>query len=118
MYAQPRLGCPNCEYTIRYKLMLKEMETELRKLPKGTRSGSQKWPAMRLIQMVYEVASMANSTKTTKRNWTVLTAQLVSIYRGESSKMRAIDNFKLAEQVTPQGSKPNNAPKDDYNDED
>lgn len=41
---------------------------------------------------------MSISTKGKNPNWTVLMATLVGIYRDESAKLRAIDNYNLQQQ--------------------
>ena len=95
--AKPRLGCPDCEFTIQYKTFIKELESELAKIPKSTRRGHRKWPAKYLLSTASEIAYLANSVKGIGRKWSVVTALLVSIYRDEMSKMKAIENYKLAQ---------------------
>lgn len=46
-----------------------------------------------LLQLVVEVASIANSVEGTNPNWTVTVSHLVSVYRSEDAKKRAIDNY-------------------------
>lgn len=95
--AQSRRGCPNCEYTIQYKGFIKELEQELRAIPKGTRKGARKWPSSYLLKLVVEAGSIANSIKGTDPKWPVTTSMMVSLYRGEVQKMQAIDSFNLTQ---------------------
>ena len=93
MYARPRQGCPNCEFTIQYKQMLVEMEKELKTFPKGTRQGASKWPMKKLIEMVNEISYIATTNKRNRPTWDVTTSMMVGIYRSEMSKMKAIDDY-------------------------
>jgi hypothetical protein len=45
--------------------------------------------------VVQEAASFSNSTKKINPKWTVMTSILVSIYRDEVAKVKAIDNHNL-----------------------
>lgn len=96
--AKPRLGCPDCEFTIQRKIFVSELERELNTMPKGTRAGQKKWPSKYLIGVVSEIASLSYSTKGIGRNWTVVTELLVSVYRDEVAKMKAIESANLAQQ--------------------
>jgi hypothetical protein len=49
-----------------------------------------------LIDLVLQSGALANSCKGSKPEWPVMTALLVSIYRDESAKMKAIDSFNMA----------------------
>lgn len=89
--ARPRDGCPNCEYTIRYKLFNTELASELATLKRGTRAGARKWPLSFLLNLVSEVASMSYSDN--RDGWTVVMSQLVGVYKSEEAKKRAIDNY-------------------------
>lgn len=92
--AQPRTGCPNCEFTIQTKIFQKELDDELHKL-KGTRKGAKRWPRKMLLNLVIEVGSLASSRKDLDPMWPVVTANMVNIYRSESAKIKSIDNFNL-----------------------
>lgn len=91
--AQPRKGCPDCEFTIQYKIFLKELEDELRKVKGGTRKGMRKWPLKLMLTTVIEVASITSTSKKTNPKWPVPLANLVSVYRGEDAKKQMIENY-------------------------
>jgi hypothetical protein len=92
--ADPRNGCPNCEFTIKYKEFRKELDKELGQLPKGTRQGQQDWPDEYLLELANEVAMVHYSyPKGAKPRWDVVTYTLVSVYRDELTKMKAIDRL-------------------------
>ena len=93
--AKPRRGCPDCEFTIQTKIFHKELDEELKKL-KGTREGQRKWNRKVLLDTVLEIMSLAGTSKVTKPEWPVNVANMVSIYREESGKMKAIDNFNMS----------------------
>jgi hypothetical protein len=90
--AQPRKGCPNCEFTIQTKIFRTELADELKKV-KGTRKGAKRWPSKTLIELVIEVGSLASTRKDVDPQWPVITARLVGIYRAENAKMKAIEDF-------------------------
>lgn len=92
--AQPRRGCPNCEYTIQTKIFHKELDDELKKL-KGTRKGAKRWPKKVLLDLVIDIGSLASSRKDIDPMWPLVTANMVSIYRSESAKIKAIDDFNI-----------------------
>ena len=71
----------------------------MKKLPRGTRKGARKWPASKLIPIVMDVASVSGTAKRYKDSWPVAVATLVSIYRDERAKVRAIDSFNLTASV-------------------
>lgn len=93
--ADPRRGCPNCEFTIQYGFFKKELEEELRKLPRSTREGADKWPTEYLLKVLSDVATLSGSVKKGRKgkNWSVVTSTLVSVYRDEVTKKQVIDNF-------------------------
>lgn len=93
--AKPRLGCPDCEYTIQYNMFVKELEDELRTMKGGTRKAGQRWPLKYLLQVVHDVSYQSSLTKTTGRNWTVITTLLVNIYRDERAKIEAVERYNL-----------------------
>lgn len=73
----------------------KELDAELLKLKGGTRKGYHLWPSEKLLKLVVEIAVTSSSRKGKDPRWPVVTATLVSIYRDETAKKRAIDNFNL-----------------------
>lgn len=89
----PRNGCPDCEYTIQYKIFIKELEAELKRIPKSTYRGYRIWPVQRLLDTVAEVATMAHSRKGINPKWSMATSIFVSVYRDESAKIQAIESF-------------------------
>lgn len=91
--AKPEQGCPNCEYTIQYKIFIRELDNEIRRLKRTTWAGNHKWPNPKLIRLVSEIASISGSTKTRDGNWTVVIDTLVSVYRDESAKISYVDTF-------------------------
>jgi hypothetical protein len=102
--AQPRLGCPNCEYTIQRKqILIDEADRELLYLRRGTRTGGQKWPRSYLLKTLIDVASLANSREGFDPQWTVVTAVLVGVYRDERDKRQSIEraNTKPASNPAP-----------------
>lgn len=46
-----------------------------------------------LLKLVVEVASLANSRTDFDPSWSVVITNLVSLYRNEDAKKRAIDNY-------------------------
>ena len=96
MNKEPRKGCPNCEYTIQYKLYRANLDKELAKV-NCTRQEARNWNADYLIELLGEVAYQAGLYKTTGRKWTVVTAMLVGIYRDEIAKMRAAEQYALVQ---------------------
>lgn len=94
--AEPRKGCPNCEYTIQTKLFHEELDKELRTIKGGTRKGAKRWDRTFLLRMVVEIGSIA-SKKTGDPDLPILTAMMVSMYRDESAKIQAIDGFNLSQ---------------------
>lgn len=91
--AQPRLGCPTCEYTVQYKIFREELDKELESLKHGTRTGARRWPSKLLLELVVETGTLANSIEGYDPNWTVVVTNLVSIYRSEGSKKRTIESY-------------------------
>ena len=91
--ADPRKGCTDCEFTIQYKIFIKELEEELKHVKNGTRKGARKWPSKYLLDQLVEVATISYSTKRKSPKWTVIVNMLISVYRDEIAKMRAIDNY-------------------------
>lgn len=98
--ADPRNGCTTCEFTVQYGFFKKELEEELRKLPKSTREGAIKWPTEYLLKTLMDVATVNGTVKKGRKgkNWTVVTSTLVSIYRDEVAKKETIDNFNAMPQ--------------------
>ena len=76
--AQPRLGCPTCEFTIHYKMFRKELDEELEVVPRGTRQGAIRWPVEQLLKHVVEVATIANSIEGNEKSWPVQVALKVN----------------------------------------
>lgn len=66
----------------------------MQKVKGGTRKGAKRWPRNLLLQLVIEAGAFA-SKDTNDPSWPVSMALMVSIYRDESAKIRAIDNFNL-----------------------
>lgn len=98
--AQPRKGCPDCEYTIQYKFFLAELEKELKTLPSGTRKGERIWPTKKLLEQVSETASISASRKQRDPKWPVIVDIMVLIYRDEEAKKKTINAYQ-AEQAVP-----------------
>ena len=92
--AQPRQGCPNCEFTVQTKIFHAELDQLLKNVKGGTRKGERRWPRDVLLKLCVEAGSFANR-ESPDPNWPVTTALMVSIYRDESAKIKAIDNFNL-----------------------
>lgn len=93
--AQPRKGCPTCEYTIQTKIFHKELDDELRKVKGGTRQVARKWPREQLLKLAVEAGSLASIRKTNDPEWPILLSLMVSIYRDEAAKLRAIETFNI-----------------------
>lgn len=91
--AEPRKGCPTCEFTIQHTMFRKELDAELKALKRGTRKGARRWPSQLLLDTLVEVASLSHTTKKMNPKWTVATSTLVSIYRNEVAMAQAIDAF-------------------------
>jgi hypothetical protein len=93
--AQPRKGCPTCEFTIQFKIFTTELEKELKKLPKGTRKGARRWPISMLLETVSEIATLSHryKDKPFPNNWAVPVTMLIGVYRDEAGKKSAIDSF-------------------------
>lgn len=98
--AEPRKGCPTCEFTIQYKMFLSELEAELKAQKRGTRKGARRWPSRMLLDTVVEVASLSHTTKKLNPKWSVPTSTLVSVYRNEVAMSQAIDSFNAMPQET------------------
>jgi hypothetical protein len=101
--AQPTKGCPDCEYTIRHAKFLEELDEQLKNIKHGTRKGGQKWPRKLLLKQLTEVATFANSQEGIDPTWAVTSTHLISIYRGEEAKKRAIDTYVPPSATTPKG---------------
>jgi hypothetical protein len=82
-----------------------ELDKELKTLKRGTRRGARRWPSKLLLQLLVEVGTLANSSEDIDPSWTVVTANLVSIYRSEQAKKNTIDNY-----VPPSAEKPTKGP--------
>lgn len=54
-----------------------------------------------LMKLVNDVAYIAMSNRGIDRKWTVRTGNLVSIYRGEMSKIKALESAKLIQTMQP-----------------
>lgn len=89
--AQPRKGCPTCEYTIQRKIFLEKLDHDLKYLKRGTRPGARKWPSSYLLKIVSEIGGFANSLEGIDPTWSVVTTNLVSVYRNEKAIKDAID---------------------------
>jgi len=97
--ADPINGCQTCEFTIQYKTFIVELEKELDNLRSGTIQGAMEWPYQMLLGIVVEVATFSSSVKRTGKDWTVVTSTLVSVYRDEIAKVKAVDNYILQQKV-------------------
>jgi hypothetical protein len=92
--AQPRKGCPNCEFTIQYKIFIKELEKELKQLKTGTRKGAKRWPLQMLLEAVAEIATLSHRHKDhIPGHLSVPVVTLIGVYRDEDGKKKAIDSF-------------------------
>lgn len=60
-------------------------------MPKGTWQGQSKWPIKDLLNNVVEIGSFANAK--TQKGWSIVTAQLVSIYKSEKGKKEMIESW-------------------------
>jgi len=63
------------------------------------------WTVKYLTGVVSEIASLASTTKGTGLKWTVVTDLLVSVYRDEVSKMKAVESANMQTNVGPDDSK-------------
>lgn len=97
--ADPRNGCPTCEYTIQEKIFRQELDTKLKFMKRGTRKGMRKWPSSVLVATANEIAGISASSKKIKPNWPIPVVILVSIYRDELRKRKVVANFNLAQQA-------------------
>lgn len=95
------MGCPNCKFTIRYKTFQEEVEAELKKLKGTTRKGARQWPVKYLENLYVMVSNIAASTKKVDPKWSVVTATLVSVYRGESARKQSIEHFNATPPEVP-----------------
>lgn len=76
-----------------------ELNRELAQVTKS-RASKRKWPADHLLRLVTEAAAAdMNHPKGQGRNWNVVLATLVSVWRDESSKARAIDAHALRQRA-------------------
>lgn len=101
--ADPRRGCPNCEWTVQWQTFLKELDAELSKVKGGTREGARRWPRKALLESVYQVIGLANKYKDSEGpNWTVVTSLLVSVFRDERAKKESIDQFNATQAIEQQ----------------
>lgn len=62
---------------------------------KTSREKARIWTSDYLERLVGEVGYQANLYKNNGPKWSVVTAILVSVYRDEIAKMKAIENFNL-----------------------
>lgn len=92
--AAPRKGCPTCEFTINWNQFKKALDQELKKV-KCSRTQARQWNGDYLLKLVTETAYQAGLHKKSGRKWTVTTSILVSVYRSEIEKIKAIENFNL-----------------------
>lgn len=92
--ADPFNGCLTCEYTIQRKQFLEDTEKKLENLPRGTWKGQTNWPLDYLLKQVIETSAVSSSRKGTDPNWTVVVANLVSIYRSEDAKIKAASTYR------------------------
>lgn len=93
--ASPRTGCQDCEFTIQYNIFRAELEKELKTIRGTTREQHRKWKAERMLKIVNESASLANSRKGFHKNWPETVALFVSLYRDEVARIKMIDNWNL-----------------------
>lgn len=95
--SDPRNGCPNCEYTIQYNQFMSNLESELS--VKGNAEQRRKWSIKFLLDLVGKVSHQSTLHTTYGRDWTVVTTALVNIYRDERDKIKAIESFKLHQEI-------------------
>jgi hypothetical protein len=91
--AQSRIGCPNCEFTIKTNEFKQRLGQELKYMRRGTRQGIRKWNVKFLINLVVEIGGVAGSFEGINPEWPVPILRLVSIYRDESKKKRISDTY-------------------------
>jgi len=89
--ADRKHGCPKCEYQIQRKAWISDVERELKDTATEPHE-NEDWPLAYLIDTINTISVAANQ-KWRARQFTVVTAKLVSIYRDEISKMRASDSW-------------------------
>lgn len=92
-------GCPNCEFQIQFRAMKEEALAEIHK---DTRDADDnlRWPIEYLLETLDVVTqSDALNPRRYHRRWSVVTTTLVAIYRGEHSKARSIENWRLNQQM-------------------
>jgi hypothetical protein len=123
--ADQRNGCPKCEYVIRRKRFEDEVLAEFRKGSPGPEMDSQ-WP---INVIAYNVNTAAVAASLRRRgyhpSWTYTFCRIVDIYRAESNRMRAIDNYNLthntptgpAGPTPPRGQRQRQRPSEDEDDE-
>lgn len=98
--AQPRLGCPNCEFTIQYKHFREELETELKKIRGTTFEDHLRWPSDKLISTANQIAGISNEYgDNVNPYWTVTIRNLVAVYRNEKARMKQIDDFNFRQEI-------------------
>lgn len=97
-----RNGCPRCEYTVQRKIFEVETQKLLKRNSPGPKANAE-WPLKYLLDAVNTVSrSHVMARKGYERNWSVLTARLVEIYRDEVSKMRAADAWNREQEYEAQ----------------
>lgn len=103
----PRMGCPDCEFTIEYNHFIETLKTALDyDMPKGTRTGQRVWPPKFVLDIVYEMAFYSSQNEKTNPKWPVHITMLVGIYKDEVSKMRATESWQLNQQAQAALNKP------------
>lgn len=97
--ADPRNGCPKCEFTIQWKQFRAKVEAEFKKGSPGPEA-DRDWPIDHIHDQVQRVVN--HDVRYARRHnpkWDAVTARLVDIYRSEVGMKRATDAFNRSEEV-------------------
>lgn len=78
---------------------MEELTKEIQAAKGVTKKGDKLYPVEYMVERATEIAYIASTEKGKDKQWPVLIANLVSIYRDEKSKKEAIDNYSLRQSM-------------------
>jgi hypothetical protein len=97
--ADPKRGCPDCLYQIKYKQFERDCEAGFKKRSKGPEEGRD-YPLNKLIEyMTVVMRANGQTRKGYHPQWSVVMARAVDVYRDELSRLSAIDSWNHKQQM-------------------
>jgi hypothetical protein len=98
--ADPYRGCPECKYQIKYKAFQQRTQSAFKKIRGHKAIDDKEWPIDHLISyMTIVMRANGQTRKGYHYSWTVVMAKLIDIYRDETSRVSAIDNWNSRQQM-------------------